>query len=87
MSNSFHSDAPRRRRGVAHIEPDDLCFVQFTSGSTSMPKGVMVSHRNLIANAGAFLGPDAPLRRDDDVTVTWLPLFHDMGLVGFVLVR
>jgi len=65
-----------------HIEPDDLCFVQFTSGSTSMPKGVMVSHRNLIANAGAFLGPDGAARRDDDVTVTWLPLFHDMGLRG-----
>jgi len=67
------------------IEPDDLCFLQFTSGSTSMPKGVMVSHRNLIANADAFLGPQGAARREDDVTVTWLPLFHDMGLVGFVL--
>jgi fatty-acyl-CoA synthase len=67
------------------IEPQDLCFLQFTSGSTSMPKGVMVSHQNLIANADAFLGPDGAARREDDVTVTWLPLFHDMGLVGFVL--
>jgi fatty-acyl-CoA synthase len=67
------------------IEPQDLCFLQFTSGSTSMPKGVMVSHQNLIANANAFLGPHGADRREDDVTVTWLPLFHDMGLVGFVL--
>ena len=67
------------------IAPEDLCFLQFTSGSTSMPKGVMVTHRNLIANAGAFFGPAGVGRRDDDVTVTWLPLFHDMGLVGFVL--
>jgi fatty-acyl-CoA synthase len=67
------------------IDPEDLCFLQFTSGSTSLPKGVMVSHRNLVANAEAFLGPDGVGRRDDDVTVAWLPLFHDMGLVGFVL--
>ena len=69
----------------ASIGPNDLCFLQFTSGSTSAPKGVMVSHRNLIANADAFLGPHGAARRDDDITVTWLPLFHDMGLVGFVL--
>jgi fatty-acyl-CoA synthase len=69
----------------ASIGPSDLCFLQFTSGSTSAPKGVMVSHRNLIANANAFLGPHGVARRDDDIAVTWLPLFHDMGLVGFVL--
>ena len=67
------------------ITPDDLCFLQFTSGSTSHPKGVMVTHANLVANAGAFLGPEGIDRRDDDVAVTWLPLFHDMGLIGFVL--
>ena len=67
------------------ITPDDLCFLQFTSGSTSRPKGVMVSHRNLIANATAFLGPHGLDRRDADVGVSWLPLFHDMGLIGFIL--
>jgi fatty-acyl-CoA synthase len=67
------------------IDGDDLCFLQFTSGSTSRPKGVMVSHRNLIANTTAFLGPDGLDRRDDDVGVSWLPLFHDMGLIGFIL--
>jgi fatty-acyl-CoA synthase len=82
----FHPDArPSRNARLPNVDPSDLCFLQFTSGSTSLPKGVMVSHRNLIANAEAFLGPEGADRRDDDVTVTWLPLFHDMGLIGFVL--
>jgi fatty-acyl-CoA synthase len=67
------------------ISPDDLCFLQFTSGSTSRPKGVIVTHRNLVANASAFLGPHGLDRRDEDVGVSWLPLFHDMGLIGFIL--
>jgi fatty-acyl-CoA synthase len=67
------------------IEPGDLCFLQFTSGSTSMPKGVVVTHANLSANADAFLGPHGLDRQAEDVAITWLPLFHDMGLIGFVL--
>jgi fatty-acyl-CoA synthase len=67
------------------VDPQDLCFLQFTSGSTSMPKGVMVTHENLIANADAFLGPRGLDKRDEDIAITWLPLFHDMGLIGFVL--
>ncbi|MBC7172912.1 MAG: AMP-binding protein, partial [Polyangiaceae bacterium] len=67
------------------ITPDDLCFLQFTSGSTSKPKGVMVSHRNLVANGLAFLGTHGLDRNPDDVGVSWLPLYHDMGLIGFVL--
>jgi fatty-acyl-CoA synthase len=67
------------------LTSDDLCFLQFTSGSTSQPKGVMVSHGNLIANAKAFLGKHGLDRRDDDLAISWLPLYHDMGLIGFVL--
>ena len=67
------------------ITPDDLCFLQFTSGSTSKPKGVMVTHANLVANATDFLGPHGLDRDDDDVGVSWLPLYHDMGLIGFIL--
>jgi fatty-acyl-CoA synthase len=67
------------------IDERDLCFLQFTSGSTNKPKGVTVTHRNLVANASAFLGPHGLDRNDDDKGVSWLPLFHDMGLIGFVL--
>jgi fatty-acyl-CoA synthase len=67
------------------VTPEDLCFLQFTSGSTSRPKGVMVSHSNLVANATAFLGPHGLDRCDSDVGVSWLPLYHDMGLIGFIL--
>ena len=70
---------------LPNVSPDDLCFLQFTSGSTSRPKGVMVTHANLVANARAFLGPHGLDRRDDDLGVSWLPLFHDMGLIGFIL--
>lgn len=62
---------------------DDLAFLQYTSGSTSSPKGVMVSHGNLMANEKVMAaGFDA---RDDEVWVNWLPLFHDMGLMSGLL--
>ncbi len=67
------------------VRPDDIAFLQFTSGSTSRPKGVVVGHDNLAANAAAFMLDG--LRRDPavDKGVSWLPLFHDMGLIGFVV--
>jgi len=70
---------------LPQVNPEDLCFLQFTSGSTSLPKGVMVTHGNIVANARAFLGPRGLDRREDDLGVGWLPLYHDMGLIGFVL--
>jgi len=65
--------------------PDDLALIQFTSGSTSRPKGVVVTHGNLAANSEAFMIHG--LDRDPlvDKGVSWLPLFHDMGLIGFVV--
>jgi len=72
-------------RASVDVSPDDLAFLQFTSGSTSRPKGVMVTHGNLAANAEAFMIHG--LERDPSVDkgVSWLPLFHDMGLIGFVV--
>ncbi len=81
----FAPDRDVPRFAPPPLTPDDLCFLQFTSGSTSRPKGVIVSHGNLIANATAFLGPHGLDRREDDLGVSWLPLFHDMGLIGFIL--
>lgn len=85
VENMFSDDATVPEVPLPQVSPDDLCFLQFTSGSTSMPKGVSVTHGNLAANASAFLGPHGLDRRDNDLGVTWLPLFHDMGLIGFIL--
>ena len=64
---------------------DDLAFVQFTSGSTSAPRGVALSHRNLAANIEAINGPAGLATTSEDSAVSWLPLYHDMGLVGMAL--
>lgn len=60
---------------------DRLAILQFTSGSTSDPKGVMLPHRTVGANLDAIAHATS-LDPDDDVLVSWLPLYHDMGLVG-----
>ena len=67
------------------IDPQDTCFLQYTSGSTGTPRGVMVTHANLMSNITIFLGPHGLNCNDDDLAVSWLPLYHDMGLIGLVL--
>lgn len=67
----------------ANISPDRLAFIQYTSGSTGAPKGVCISHTNLVANQRAI---QQLFRHDkDSKVVSWLPMFHDMGLVGSTL--
>jgi fatty-acyl-CoA synthase len=78
-------DAPGPARLDAKVAPGDLAFLQFTSGSTARPKGVMVTHGNLAANAAAFMLDGLARDSSVDKGVSWLPLFHDMGLIGFVV--
>jgi len=66
------------------LTPSDVAFLQFTSGSTSRPKGVTLSHENLMANIRCIMG-DGLHMTPEDTGVSWLPLYHDMGLIGFVL--
>jgi acyl-CoA synthetase (AMP-forming)/AMP-acid ligase II/acyl carrier protein len=65
------------------IEPDRLAFLQYTSGSTGHPKGVMVSHRNLIHNS-AYI-QNAFALNASSISVSWLPNFHDMGLIDSII--
>jgi 1-acyl-sn-glycerol-3-phosphate acyltransferase len=60
--------------------PEDAAFIQYTSGSTGNPKGVLLTHQNLLANIEA-IGRGLAVR-PTDVGVSWLPLYHDMGLIG-----
>ncbi len=66
------------------IALDDVCFLQFTSGSTSHPKGVTLTHENLAANVHVIMDLGLGVQSFDSA-VSWLPLYHDMGLIGFVL--
>ena len=65
------------------VQADDVAFLQYTSGSTGTPRGVRISHANVLANARAIQRAFAT--GDDDIVVSWLPLYHDMGLIGGAL--
>jgi fatty-acyl-CoA synthase len=74
-------------RPIAPLETDDddVALLQLTSGSTGSPKAVQITHRNVVSNAEAmFVGANVDI--NTDVIVSWLPLFHDMGMTGFLTV-
>jgi acyl-CoA synthetase (AMP-forming)/AMP-acid ligase II len=80
---------PRRSPAAIAVDPDAVAFIQFSSGTTSEPRPVLLTHRAVAANVRAILAairaahPESPDR--PHVCVSWLPLYHDMGLVGAVL--
>jgi acyl-CoA synthetase (AMP-forming)/AMP-acid ligase II/aryl carrier-like protein len=65
------------------VDPGQTAFIQFSSGSTSEPKGVVLTHRNILANAEG--ARQAAGFSEQDVSLSWMPLTHDMGLIGFHL--
>jgi acyl-CoA synthetase (AMP-forming)/AMP-acid ligase II/aryl carrier-like protein len=65
-------------------QPDDVAFIQFSSGSTSEPKGVVLTHGNIVANARGAV--EAAGFTENDVSLSWMPLTHDMGLIGFHII-
>jgi acyl-CoA synthetase (AMP-forming)/AMP-acid ligase II len=77
----LEGDPNRAPKARAHGA--DPGFIQYTSGSTGHPKGVLLAHENLVANIHA-IGQACRINRDDRV-VSWLPLYHDMGLIGALL--
>lgn len=83
LATDAEADEAGRFREEAAIDQGTLAFLQYTSGSTSTPRGVMVTHGNLMHNEGLL--QRAVSLTEDSVIVSWLPLFHDMGLIGAVL--
>lgn len=81
LSGPGRAGASAWERPVA--DPERLAILQFTSGSTSDPKGVVLPHHTVGANLDAIIAATS-LDPDDDVLVSWLPLYHDMGLVGLL---
>lgn len=81
--NEAQALSPATAAEPATVNPEDIAFIQFSSGSTGSPKGVVLTHANLIAN---IQGISAAARYTAaDATLSWMPLTHDMGMIGFHL--
>ncbi|MBS0537560.1 MAG: fatty acyl-AMP ligase [Proteobacteria bacterium] len=76
---------PDRPVELRPLGPEDDCYIQFSSGSTRHPHGVRIVQRALMANLAAMTGPGGLDLTPDDRAVSWLPLYHDMGLIGFLM--
>lgn len=74
------SSAQNLKSNSIHI--DDVAFLQYTSGSTSLPKGVMITHKNLLANFDIL---HHHFGKNSELVCSWLPPYHDMGLIGGIL--
>jgi fatty-acyl-CoA synthase len=83
LPEAFHaladSDLP-----LPTIAPEDISYIQYTSGSTRFPRGVVIKHHTIMANLSGIIQHGLDITAEDRL-VSWLPFYHDMGLVGFVL--
>ncbi|HHL43390.1 MAG TPA: fatty acyl-AMP ligase, partial [Hellea balneolensis] len=64
---------------------DDLCYIQYSSGSSSSPKGVIGTQKSVTSNCRGIVGPGGLSMVETDRGTSWLPLYHDMGLIGFMI--
>jgi fatty-acyl-CoA synthase len=78
-------DLPESDMALPEIKPEDISYIQYTSGSTRFPRGVVIEHRTAMANLHGIIVHGLEMNAEDRF-LSWLPFYHDMGLVGFVLV-
>ncbi len=78
-------DLPESDMPLPEINPQDISYIQYTSGSTRFPRGVIIEHRTAMANLHGIIVHGLEMTAEDRF-MSWLPFYHDMGLVGFVLV-
>lgn len=76
---------PEKPVDLRPLGPSDLCYIQFSSGSTRHPHGVQITQRALMANLAGMTGPAGLDVVAGDRAASWLPLYHDMGLIGFMM--
>ena len=84
LSHAEFNDLPEAERELSPPSPDDIAYLQYTSGSTRFPRGVIITQRSVMANLQAISRNGIKLQTGDRC-VSWLPFYHDMGLVGFLL--
>ncbi len=78
------SDFPRSQEPIIPSGPEELAYLQYTSGSTRFPRGVMIPQKTVMANLASIIGHGVKVMPGDR-SMSWLPFYHDMGLVGLVL--
>ena len=76
---------PQQAGELQPMQADELAYLQYTSGSTRFPRGVMITQRQVLSNLSGIITEGMDMRTTDRC-VSWLPFYHDMGLVGLVLV-
>jgi fatty-acyl-CoA synthase len=84
MPDAFY-ELPADEHVLPEAKPEDISYLQYTSGSTRFPRGVVIKHETAMANLKAIIADGLKMNADDRM-MSWLPFYHDMGLVGFVLV-
>ncbi len=77
-------EVPKARTPLLPSGPEELAYLQYTSGSTRFPRGVMITQKTVMSNLASIIR-DGVKARPDDRSMSWLPFYHDMGLVGLVL--
>ena len=85
LEHGKFSEEPKSAWQAPESTPQDLAFIQYTSGSTSSPKGVMINNGNIAYDRLAILAARNREPVDESVIVTWAPIFHDLGLIAGII--